>query len=76
MAVPPHTDVPEANKKESLWETPNNLPMNITIPKDKRTKVEIHKKYSEFVSNTLPKLKLPPKKTMPVCKIFEPNFFV
>ena len=44
IAVPPQTAVPDASKKVSFLDTPSNLPIKITAPKDKRTKAEIHKK--------------------------------
>ena len=44
IAVPPQTAVPEAKRKESFLETPNNLPKRITAPNDRTTKIETSKK--------------------------------
>ena len=76
IAVPPQTAVPEAKRKESFWFTPSNLPRNKTDPNAIKTKNEIQRKKSVLVSYIVVKLKLPPKKTIPVCKILEPYFFV
>ena len=44
IAVPPQTAVPEARRKESFSETPNNFPRKTTAANDRTTKIEIHTK--------------------------------